>query len=241
MSGSRLRLSQLSVADSGEYVCRADVGSTSREATVTVTVTSHDSSSYRECGRGAREGTGVGRDVGDLNGSPVPLSPQACRAPSSPSTRTAWLWPRVRMPPSSAASTMVPGPSMSPGGWGPANTSKVQWSLGWPQRGDTTVAPVLTPPPCPDNVKISTNGSVISITGAHAGNQGAYHCVASNRFGVASSVVNLLVQGARWPGCPHLCPCVLPMLQVLLGCWWCPYPYLYSVVPGVVVVSPPPC
>ncbi|XP_009319687.1 PREDICTED: basement membrane-specific heparan sulfate proteoglycan core protein-like [Pygoscelis adeliae] len=47
-----------------------------------------------------------------------------------------------------------------------------------------------------DNVKISTNGSVISITGAHVGNQGAYHCVASNRFGVASSVVNLLVQGA---------------------------------------------
>nr|XP_009666070.1 PREDICTED: basement membrane-specific heparan sulfate proteoglycan core protein-like [Struthio camelus australis] len=46
-----------------------------------------------------------------------------------------------------------------------------------------------------DNVKISPNGSVISITGAHAGNQGAYHCVASNRFGIASSVVNLLVQG----------------------------------------------
>lgn len=102
----------------------------------------------------------------------------------------------------------------------------------------STVAPVLTPPPCPDNVKISTNGSVISITGAHAGNQGAYHCVASNRFGVASSVVNLLVQGARLPGCPHPCPCVLPMLQVLLGgiCilisillspeWlWCPHPH----------------
>ncbi|PKU27791.1 hypothetical protein llap_21905 [Limosa lapponica baueri] len=47
ISGSRLRLSQLSVADSGEYVCRADMGSVSREATITVTVTSRDSSSYR--------------------------------------------------------------------------------------------------------------------------------------------------------------------------------------------------
>lgn len=62
------------------------------------------------------------------------------------------------------------------------------------------VALVLMAPPCPDNVKISANGSVISITGAHVGNQGAYHCVASNRFGVASSVVNLVVQGMRWPG-----------------------------------------
>lgn len=61
---------------------------------------------------------------------------------------------------------------------------------------------VLMAPPCPDNVKISANGSVISITGAHVGNQGAYHCVASNRFGVASSVVNLVVQGMRWPGGP---------------------------------------
>lgn len=77
---------------------------------------------------------------------------------------------------------------------------------------------VLTALLYPDNVKISTNGSVISITGAHVGNQGAYHCVASNRFGVASSVVNLLVQGARWPGwlCPHL-----HAVQMPLG-WWCP-------------------
>lgn len=66
------------------------------------------------------------------------------------------------------------------------------------------VALMLTAPPSPDNVKISANGSVISIVGAHVGNQGAYHCVASNRFGVASSVVNLLVQGVRWPRCP--CP-----------------------------------
>lgn len=55
ISGSRLRLSQLSVADSGEYVCRADTGSVSREAIVSVTVTSRDSSSYRECGHRVRE------------------------------------------------------------------------------------------------------------------------------------------------------------------------------------------
>lgn len=72
MSGSRLRLSQLSVADSGEYVCRADLGSTSREATVVVTVTSRDSSSYRECSHRAKKSIGARGSVGDFSGFPVP-------------------------------------------------------------------------------------------------------------------------------------------------------------------------
>ena len=188
--------------------------------------------------------------MGDLGGFPVPLSPQVCRAPSSPSTRTAWRWHRARTPPSSAASTTAPGPSMSLGGWDLANISKVWWSPGGPGVVPR-VTLVLTAPLCPDNVKISTNGSVISITGAHVGNQGAYHCVASNRFGVASSVVNLLVQGARWPGWPRPCPHVLQMppgwwcphrhphrhphvgvshvLQLPLG-WWCPHPHVLRVL-----------
>ncbi|XP_040389437.1 basement membrane-specific heparan sulfate proteoglycan core protein isoform X14 [Cygnus olor] len=141
MSGSRLRLSQLSVADSGEYVCRADVGSTSREATITVTVTSHDSSSYR------------------LQSPIISIDPHSMAvAPGEDATFKCRIHDGAR----------------------PIN---VTWRMGPGQH-------------LQDNVKISTNGSVISITGAHAGNQGAYHCVASNRFGVASSVVNLLVQGA---------------------------------------------
>ncbi|XP_066838054.1 basement membrane-specific heparan sulfate proteoglycan core protein isoform X7 [Anser cygnoides] len=141
MSGSRLRLSQLSVADSGEYVCRADMGSTSREATITVTVTSHDSSSYR------------------LQSPIISIDPHSMAvAPGEDATFKCRIHDGAR----------------------PIN---VTWRMGPGQH-------------LQDNVKISTNGSVISITGAHAGNQGAYHCVASNRFGVASSVVNLLVQGA---------------------------------------------
>ncbi|KGL97278.1 Basement membrane-specific heparan sulfate proteoglycan core protein, partial [Charadrius vociferus] len=138
--GSPRRLSQLSVADSGEYVCRADTGSVSREATVTVTVTSHDSSSYR------------------LQSPIISIDPHSMAvAPGEDATFKCRVHDGAR----------------------PIN---ITWRMGPGQH-------------LQDNVKISTNGSVISITGAHVGNQGAYHCVASNRFGVASSVVNLLVQG----------------------------------------------
>ncbi|XP_075629463.1 basement membrane-specific heparan sulfate proteoglycan core protein isoform X8 [Balearica regulorum gibbericeps] len=141
VSGSRLRLSQLSVADSGEYVCRADMGSVFREATITVTVTSRDSSSYR------------------LQSPIISIDPHSMAvAPGEDATFKCRIHDGAR----------------------PIN---VTWRMGPGQH-------------LQDNVKISTNGSVISITGAHVGNQGAYHCVASNRFGVASSVVNLLVQGA---------------------------------------------
>ncbi|XP_041319301.1 basement membrane-specific heparan sulfate proteoglycan core protein isoform X7 [Pyrgilauda ruficollis] len=141
ISGSRLRLSQLSVADSGEYVCRADTGSVSREAIVSVTVTSRDSSSYR------------------LQSPIISIDPHSMAvAPGEDATFKCRVHDGAR----------------------PVN---ITWRMGPGQH-------------LQDNVKISANGSVISITGAHVGNQGAYHCVASNRFGVASSVVNLVVQGA---------------------------------------------
>ncbi|RMB89711.1 hypothetical protein DUI87_33908 [Hirundo rustica rustica] len=141
ISGSRLRLSQLSVADSGEYVCRADTGSASREAVVSVTVTSRDSSSYR------------------LQSPIISIDPHSMAvAPGQDATFKC----RVH------------------DGAQPVN---ITWRMGPGQH-------------LQDNVKISANGSVISITNAHVGNQGAYHCMASNRFGVASSVVNLVVQGA---------------------------------------------
>ncbi|XP_074414523.1 basement membrane-specific heparan sulfate proteoglycan core protein isoform X2 [Zonotrichia albicollis] len=141
ISGSRLRLSQLSVADSGEYVCRADTGSVFREASVSVTVTSHDSSSYR------------------LQSPIISIDPHSMAvAPGEDATFKCRVHDGAR----------------------PVN---ITWRMGPGQH-------------LQDNVKISANGSVISISGAHVGNQGAYHCVASNRFGVASSVVNLVVQGA---------------------------------------------
>uniref|UniRef100_A0A8C5LBZ8 Basement membrane-specific heparan sulfate proteoglycan core protein n=1 Tax=Jaculus jaculus TaxID=51337 RepID=A0A8C5LBZ8_JACJA len=46
-----------------------------------------------------------------------------------------------------------------------------------------------------DNVRISPNGSIITIVGTRPSNHGAYRCVASNAYGVAQSVVNLSVYG----------------------------------------------
>ncbi|XP_041129698.1 basement membrane-specific heparan sulfate proteoglycan core protein-like isoform X5 [Polyodon spathula] len=48
--------------------------------------------------------------------------------------------------------------------------------------------------PLLDNVKMTQDGSVITISNSHHGNQGAYRCVASNPFGITHSIVSLLVQ-----------------------------------------------
>ncbi|KAM8796373.1 basement membrane-specific heparan sulfate proteoglycan core protein [Eudromia elegans] len=141
LSGSRLRLSHLSVADSGEYVCRVGSGGSTREATIVVTVSSRDGSSYR------------------LQSPIISIDPHSMAvAQGEDATFKCRIHDGAR----------------------PIN---ITWRMGPGQHFQ-------------DNVKISPNGSVISIAAAHAGNQGAYHCVASNRFGLASSVVNLLVQGA---------------------------------------------
>ncbi|XP_078095298.1 basement membrane-specific heparan sulfate proteoglycan core protein isoform X4 [Mustelus asterias] len=49
--------------------------------------------------------------------------------------------------------------------------------------------------PQQENVKISSNGSVITITRVRQNDQGQYKCVAFNRFGSASSIMTLIVQG----------------------------------------------
>ena len=67
----------------------------------------------------------------------------------------------------------------------------------------------------PDNVRISPNGSIITIVGARPSNHGAYRCVASNAYGVAQSVVNLSVHGE---GLPRFQPRFPPLpLAALLG------------------------
>jgi len=48
VSGSRLRLLQVTAADSGEYVCRVSSGATTKEASVMVTIQPSGASSYRE-------------------------------------------------------------------------------------------------------------------------------------------------------------------------------------------------
>ncbi|KAL1020675.1 hypothetical protein UPYG_G00003200 [Umbra pygmaea] len=48
--------------------------------------------------------------------------------------------------------------------------------------------------PLSDNVKVSPDGSFITITGARPSNQGTYRCVASNLFGITQSIVSLIVR-----------------------------------------------
>ncbi|XP_050953195.1 basement membrane-specific heparan sulfate proteoglycan core protein isoform X16 [Labeo rohita] len=48
--------------------------------------------------------------------------------------------------------------------------------------------------PLPDNVKISPDNSVMTITNAQAKNQGTYRCVASNLFGMTHSIASLIVR-----------------------------------------------
>ncbi|KAF1390064.1 hypothetical protein PFLUV_G00054230 [Perca fluviatilis] len=48
--------------------------------------------------------------------------------------------------------------------------------------------------PLPDNVKVSDDGSVVTITDARPMNHGAYRCVASNPFGITHTIVSLIVK-----------------------------------------------
>ncbi|XP_029102224.1 basement membrane-specific heparan sulfate proteoglycan core protein isoform X4 [Scleropages formosus] len=53
---------------------------------------------------------------------------------------------------------------------------------------------LTTNQPLPDNVKVSPDGSVITITNAQPHNQGTYRCVATNPFGVTQSIASLIVK-----------------------------------------------
>ncbi|XP_045065408.1 basement membrane-specific heparan sulfate proteoglycan core protein-like isoform X3 [Coregonus clupeaformis] len=48
--------------------------------------------------------------------------------------------------------------------------------------------------PLPDNVKVGHYGTVITITDARPSNQGTYHCVATNLFGITQSIVSLIIR-----------------------------------------------
>ncbi|XP_049611156.2 basement membrane-specific heparan sulfate proteoglycan core protein isoform X2 [Syngnathus scovelli] len=48
--------------------------------------------------------------------------------------------------------------------------------------------------PLPDNVRVSPDGSVITIANAKPMNHGAYRCVASNPFGITHTIVSLIVK-----------------------------------------------
>ncbi|XP_067423107.1 basement membrane-specific heparan sulfate proteoglycan core protein isoform X3 [Emydura macquarii macquarii] len=141
VSGSRLRLVQVSAADSGEYVCRISTGASPREASITVSIASSTSSSYR------------------LQSPIISIEPHSTA---------------VRQGEDATFKCRIHD------GARPIN---ITWKMAPKQQ-------------LQDNVKISPNGSVITISRARPSNQGPYRCVAANRYGVANSVVNLMVQGS---------------------------------------------
>ncbi|XP_074831677.1 basement membrane-specific heparan sulfate proteoglycan core protein isoform X3 [Carettochelys insculpta] len=141
VSGTRLRLLQVSTADSGEYVCRVSTSAGPREASIPVSIPSGTSSSYR------------------LQSPIISIEPHSSA---------------VRQGEDATFKCRVHD------GARPIN---ITWKMSPKQQ-------------LQDNVKISPNGSVITIARARPSNQGAYRCVASNRYGVTHSVVNLAVQGS---------------------------------------------
>ncbi|CAM4577609.1 unnamed protein product [Lepidochelys kempii] len=141
VSGSHLRLVRVSAADSGEYICRVSTSAGPREASITVSVSSGTSSSYR------------------LQSPIISIEPHSTA---------------VRQGEDATFKCRIHD------GARPIN---ITWKMAPKQQ-------------LQDNVKISPNGSVITIYRARPSNQGAYRCVASNRYGVANSVVNLMVQGS---------------------------------------------
>lgn len=48
-----------------------------------------------------------------------------------------------------------------------------------------------------DNVKVSRDGSVITIVNVRPENHGSYRCVASNPFGITHTVVSVIVKGKK--------------------------------------------
>lgn len=46
-----------------------------------------------------------------------------------------------------------------------------------------------------DNVKVSRDGSIITIVNVQPENHGPYRCVASNPFGITHTIVSVIVKG----------------------------------------------
>uniref|UniRef100_A0A670K235 Heparan sulfate proteoglycan 2 n=1 Tax=Podarcis muralis TaxID=64176 RepID=A0A670K235_PODMU len=137
--GGRLRLVQLTPADSGEYVCRASGGAVPQESSLVVSVLASASAASR------------------LQSPVISIDPH-----STAVRKGADISFKCRLHDG-------------------AQPVEISWKLPNNQL--------------PDNVKISPNGSVVTISNAQPQNQGTYRCLASNRFGIANSVVNLMVHG----------------------------------------------
>uniref|UniRef100_A0A670K1V2 Heparan sulfate proteoglycan 2 n=1 Tax=Podarcis muralis TaxID=64176 RepID=A0A670K1V2_PODMU len=236
VSGTRLRIPQVSSANSGEYVCRVSSAAVTQEAALVVTIQDGESPSHPS------------DTVSPLkieSSSPSAVEGQTldltCTAPGQPQAIFTWYRREGPLP---AGHRVVGGRlrlvQLTPadsgeyvcrasGGAVPQESSLVVSVLASASAASRLQSPVISIDPhstavrkgadisfkcrlhdgaqpveiswklpnnqLPDNVKISPNGSVVTISNAQPQNQGTYRCLASNRFGIANSVVNLMVHG----------------------------------------------
>nr|XP_056721446.1 basement membrane-specific heparan sulfate proteoglycan core protein [Euleptes europaea] len=232
--GTRLRIPQVSSANSGEYVCHVSSAAVTQEAVLVVTIQDSDGPS-RPAARPLRIEPSSPSVV---QGQTLDLT---CIAPGQPHATFTWHRRGGALPASHQVSNShlrLVGLSLADSGEYvcrehgvavPREASLVVSVSAGTSAASRLQSPIISIEPhstavrqgediafkcrihdgaqpieitwklpnnqLQDNVKISPNGSVVSVTNARPQNQGTYRCVASNRFGLANSVVNLLVQG----------------------------------------------
>uniref|UniRef100_A0A669AYK6 Heparan sulfate proteoglycan 2 n=1 Tax=Oreochromis niloticus TaxID=8128 RepID=A0A669AYK6_ORENI len=170
--GSQLRILSATADDSGEYICRVQgnpggSGSHVHQASVSVSVTSSSS----------RDTSPLPKELGHY------CSKRFCPESKPLLSAAGQQSPIIAIEPHSAAVRVGESASFKCNVYSGAQPVRLEWKL-------------ASNKPLPDNVKVSSDGSVITITNARTINHGAYRCVASNPFGITHTIVSLIVKEA---------------------------------------------
>uniref|UniRef100_A0A8C9WAM4 Heparan sulfate proteoglycan 2 n=1 Tax=Scleropages formosus TaxID=113540 RepID=A0A8C9WAM4_SCLFO len=204
--GSQLRIIQASQDDSGEYICRVEGGPSIRQASVSVSVTSSSSRTYISVASqlvtsqfsllGMFPHSMIYRNLHlisvvslikvlsldysskndpALNHHSITAVPVSLFPGAGPQTLI------ISIDPHSIAVRHGEAASFRCRVYRGMQPIRLEWKL-------------TTNQPLPDNVKVSPDGSVITITNAQPHNQGTYRCVATNPFGVTQSIASLIVK-----------------------------------------------
>ncbi|XP_032087651.1 basement membrane-specific heparan sulfate proteoglycan core protein isoform X2 [Thamnophis elegans] len=236
VSGTRLRIPQVSSAHSGEYVCRVSSPNAVQEAVLVVTIQDSEGPSHPTGGASALRIEASSSAA--IEGETLDLS---CIAPGQPQATFTWYRREGQLPAGHQVSNahlrlvrLTPADSGEyicrvSGGSVPQEASFMVSVVANTSPTSRLQSPIISiephsvvvrggdevsfrchihkgSPPLEitwklpnnqllDNVRISPNGSAITISNARPENHGAYRCVVSNPFGIANSLVNVLVQG----------------------------------------------
>ncbi|XP_035236655.1 basement membrane-specific heparan sulfate proteoglycan core protein-like isoform X3 [Anguilla anguilla] len=221
--GTQLRILQASPDDSGEYICRVEGEPRVRQGSVTVSVTPSSSGPIPPPIATVQEGQSLDlncvvpgsppisvtwiRVGGHLSSNHQVLGTQLrilqasqddsgeyiCRVEDGPPVRQGSVTVSV-----TASSSRQPTPiiSIDPH----SATVRLGESASFRCRVHAGAQPVRLEwklpnnQPLPDNVKVSRDGTEMTVTNAQSSNQGTYRCVASNVFGITQSIISLRVR-----------------------------------------------